>query len=412
MSTLKAPFYLSKQQKFYINGIIFLAIFYYLFLYKPIIIPNFTTAIHKPNNRKATDKEIYYSDFLPNLNNKMLHCATSVELGNGDISVFWYSGTREGAKDVTINNSILNLKTKKWSPPKTVIKRHQTSRDLSTYIKKIGNPVVAKDNNNVLHLFYVTVSIGGWAGSNLNYTKSLDNGTTWSKSKRIFASPYINISTLVKCNPILMDDDITFAIPVYHESILKFSELIYFNTITEQLIYKSRISKGRETIQPLLLPDNKSEASVLMRYCGHDKERKVLISKTTDTGLTWSKTKKISLNNPNSAITGCTLNNGTYLLVLNNIQHSRTSLSIAISKNKGISWDVIYIIEDGVKDKTLNTNKFYFAYPYLSKTLNGEFHIFYTWQRLKIKHIYFNQAWLNARIKNLEKSKKKEVIKL
>ncbi len=411
MSISKTFYNLTKQQKIYIGTIIFLSIIYYSCLHKSFEIPHFDNTKRLPNNINQTEKEIYYSEFIPNLNNAMLHCATSIELDNGNISVFWYSGTREGAKDVTINNSILDYKTKKWSPARIILKRHKVSKDLSTYIKKVGNPVVTKDNNNVLYLFYVTVSIGGWSGSSLNYTKSFDEGNTWTNSKSIITSPLINISTLVKCNPILMNDNKTFAIPVYHESILKFSELMYFDTETEKVIYKSRITKGRDAIQPLVLSDNKYNGCAFMRYCGKDKARNVLISKTSDAGLTWSKPEKISLFNPNAAITGCTLDNGTYLLVLNNVKNGRKSLSIAISKDQGSSWKVIHKIEDGVKNKVIDAKKHCFAYPYMTKSANGGFHIFYTWHRLEIKHIYFNTKWLNRCINNLENPIKKGVVK-
>ena len=35
-----------------------------------------------------------------------------------------------------------------------------------------------------------------------------------------------------------------------------------------------------------------------------------------------------------------------------------------------------------------------FSYPWLMQTSDGEFHLLYTWHRLGIKHVQFNQAWL------------------
>jgi predicted neuraminidase len=41
---------------------------------------------------------------------------------------------------------------------------------------------------------------------------------------------------------------------------------------------------------------------------------------------------------------------------------------------------------------------FEFSYPSLIRTARGEFHLLYTWNRAYIKHVRFNQAWLDERL--------------
>ena len=43
---------------------------------------------------------------------------------------------------------------------------------------------------------------------------------------------------------------------------------------------------------------------------------------------------------------------------------------------------------------------FEFSYPSLTQTTPGEFHLLYTWNRAYIKHVRFNQAWLDERLAN------------
>jgi hypothetical protein len=38
---------------------------------------------------------------------------------------------------------------------------------------------------------------------------------------------------------------------------------------------------------------------------------------------------------------------------------------------------------------------FEFSYPFVVQTRRGEFHLVYTWNRAFIKHVQFNQAWLD-----------------
>ena len=54
--------------------------------------------------------------------------------------------------------------------------RESTESATQKHIRKMGNPVIAMAPDNRLWLFYVSVSIGGWAGSAINAMYSDDLG--------------------------------------------------------------------------------------------------------------------------------------------------------------------------------------------------------------------------------------------
>jgi predicted neuraminidase len=67
-------------------------------------------------------------------------------------------------------------------------------------------------------------------------------------------------------------------------------------------------------------------------------------------------------------------------------------------------WQVIQVLED---DESLTNDQHReFSYPYLISTNSEDAHLAYTWDRKKIKHIYFPSAWFKHAISSL---KEKEV---
>jgi predicted neuraminidase len=295
------------------------------------------------------------------------------------------------------------------------------------YVKKIGNPVAQRAPDGTLWLYYVTVSLGGWAGSSISAITSRDDGTTWSPARRLITSPFINISTLVKGTPFMYSDG-TMGLPEYHEFIGKFGELLRINNSGE-IINKQRLSSGKSTLQPVMLIKDTQQALVLMRRSGNS-PKLVISTTTTDAGQHWSTPIPTALANPDAAISGVVLPEGRLLVVLNNIEDGRDTLSLVTSADGGTSWKTIYQLEDqrgqpadtasylqavaksakiteaNLTDadayaRSAQRNKceagscqFEFSYPYLIQAKNGDLHLVYTWNRSFIKHVWFTRAWL------------------
>jgi predicted neuraminidase len=368
--------------------------------------------------------------FVSTQQNIATHAASLIELNDGRIRAFWFAGSSEGAQDVEIRTAVFD--GQQWSAEQSVINREQTQQALSRYVKKLGNPVSARAADGSLWLYYVTVSLGGWAGSSITAMNSHDEGATWSAPRRLITSPFTNISTLIKSTPFAYSDG-TIGLPIYHEFLGKFGELLHLSQSGEVLDMQ-RLSSGKLGIQPIVLVQSDKQATVLMRHVSAPPKRVIAIQ-TDDAGQHWSAPSKTTLANPDAAIAGVSLPDGKFLVALNNLETGRNALSLLVSADRGVTWQSIYQLEDQQKnafvspDSFAQTNQqlakqtettiadangyaqsaqrnkcvaqqcdFEFSYPYLIQTRSGDFHLVYTWNRSFIKHVQFSRAWLDEQI--------------
>jgi predicted neuraminidase len=325
-----------------------------------------------------------------------VHSAVQVSLSNGNMRAFWYGGKREGAKDVSIYSAELDLLTNEWRDERVVVERHDISRQLGIYLRKIGNPVAMRDDNGRIWLFFVTVSVGGWAGSSINFIISEDEGLSWSQPTRLMTSPLLNLSTLVKGEPFLYRDG-SIGLPVYHELMGKFGELLYVSS-NGQVLDKQRLTSGRKSLQPIILPRDEGSALVYMRNATDLADSTLFETSTNDGGRSWSKATLSDLPNPNAAVSGLRLNSGALLLVGNNQHDKRNNLSLLFSDNNGQKW---HLLREFEQENNTPDVEHEFAYPALRKSADGEFHVLYTWNKKRIKHIRFNSQWLRERVESL-----------
>ncbi|MGA7594568.1 MAG: sialidase family protein [Gallionella sp.] len=394
------------------------------------------SAFHAPGagaQQSGSARPEFHTDFVSTQQNISTHAASLVELADGRIRAFWFAGSREGAPDVVIRSAVFDPAKNSWSAERSIVNRVDTEHALLRYVKKIGNPVAQRAPDGKLWLYYVTVSLGGWAGSSISAVASTDDGATWGRPRRLITSPFINISTLIKGTPFLYDDG-TMGLPVYHEFIGKFGELLRIAG-NGNIIDKQRLSDGKSTLQPVVLITSPEHALVLMRRSGNIPKR-VISTMTDDAGQHWSAPKPTALANPDAAISGVVLPDGKMLVVLNNIEEGRDALSLVVSSDVGKTWKTLYQLEDqrdqptdpdcfgqiaaklaratdpGIADasayaKSAQRNKcigqhcdYEFSYPYLIRTHGGDFDLVYTWNRSFIKHVRFNRAWLDQRMEN------------
>jgi predicted neuraminidase len=337
---------------------------------------------------------IYETRFASHEVTPSVHCATLVECNDRTLRAFWYGGTREGATDVAIYGSVFDLSTGHWSTEQSLITPKSTEGAVHRYVRKLGNPVVVRDREGRLWLFYVSVSVGGWSGSAINATLSEDEGRTWCPPKRLMTSPFLNLSTLVKGVPLHLEDG-TIALPVYHEFIGLFGELLWLDR-SGDVIGKSRLSRGAYSLQPVIVPRSPTEALALMRYAGSAPAR-ILAVQTADSGHHWSQPKKLDLPNPNAAVACARLEDGSLLLVFNDSETGRDDLSLAWSKDEGQTWRIVHLFDEAPNREEGNRHEF--SYPFLIRASDGDFHLLYTWYRTHIKHVRFNRAWLEQKLR-------------
>lgn len=342
---------------------------------KPLVIPSVA-------NPLAT--------WLPDTGAASVHAASLIALNDGAVRAFWFAGSYEGAPDVSIYSAVLDPKSNLWSAPTVVIDRVSAEKGLGRYIAKLGNPVPSRLPDGRMQLFFVTVSIGGWAGSSISAVTSDDEGLTWKNPQRLISSPWVNLSTLVK-SPAVQFSDGRLGIPAYHEWAGRFGEFLRVDA--GQVIDKRRMSSGRSAIQPLLFVNDAQNAVALFRQTrSAGQAKQIPVSSSSDAGQSWGVMKDLPVANPNSALAGLILNNGTRLLVVNNLEYGRHRLVLMMGDANEENWQVVEVIEDDEAVDPIHRKEF--SYPYLISVDGNDAHLVYTWDRKKIRHRYFSGAWL------------------
>jgi len=328
-------------------------------------------------NRGTTDADTV---LLPNLG-ATAHSVSLALLPDGRVAAAWFAGSREGAPDVAVVMSILDKHA--WSEPHAIMQRETVQRDTQRLIRKLGNPVLWADPAGTLHLWFVSVSYGGWAGSAINHVQSLDGGKTWSAVQRLITSPFLNISTLVRNPPLALADGET-GLPVYHEFLTKRAEWLRLDG-QGRVIDKAELPAISAMLQPAVVTLDDSHALALMRDAGP--AHRIQATQTGDAGDHWQKATATDLPNPNSGIALIRLNEGDLLLAYNPQSSDRTLLALALSRDQGKTWSKPRLVEQG-------SGADEFSYPALLQDKAGRIHLAYTWQRQKIKHFAFDSSWL------------------
>ena len=379
-----------------------------------------------PRSDATADRQAQFVSSVPG---KAVHAPSIVELRDGGLRAVWFSGSREGAGDVTIQTAVLNNGSQQWGPESSLFARSQLQRDLWRYVKKIGNPVIARAPDGSLHVWMVNVSLGGWAGSAITWSRSVDDGTTWSTPKRLVTSPFLNISTLVKAAPVAMSQG-QISLPVYHEFITKFAEVLRIDA-SGRVVDKVRIPGSHTSLQPVVLASSAQVAQAFMRAT-HGGQ--VISSTTQNAGQTWTVAAPITIPNPNSALAGAVLQDGSRWLALNPTRAGREKLALikldevaaketvveppGQSKNMasplGIE-DYAAVLGAQLKAKVATEAQIAvyvasaqrqlctgascaqeFSYPFLLQSSDGTLHLVYTWHRTRIKHIRLDLSAMSS----------------
>lgn len=357
---------------------------------------------------------------------KLVHAASMVELPDGRVRGFWFAGSREGAADVGIHSAVFDPRSASWSEERRVITRGQVEQALGRNIRKLGNAVPVRDGDT-LRLYFVAVSMGGWGGSRLVVAESGDLGAHWRVTGTLVTSPFLNISTMVKGAPIRFSDG-TLGLPVYHEFLGKFGEVLRFSA-DQRIVEKQRIGYRRESIQPVVFVRSPREATAVLRNESTSRPGGLFQSHTDDRGRHWSPLADAGLPNPGSAVGGVSLGPSHWLLGANNNPEERDTLALLDSRDAGGNWRLLESLHDRseYRDSPLPPSRytpliredlarfrqapatqrvlervtanmcrpdctFQFDYPYVLRTASGDIHVLYTWNKTLVGH-----GWWRAR---------------
>ena len=297
------------------------------------------------------------------------HASTLVEVAPGQLLAAWFGGSHEGGKDVIIWTSQRGKNG--WSKPVPVA--NGIINDTLRY--PTWNPVLFKDKNGVLHLFYkVGPNPREWWGMVMTST---NNGKSWSAPVRLPEG----ILGPIKNKPIQLADG-TILSPSSKESDRAWRAHMERSTDggrTWQFI-PIDTAGSFDVIQPSILQYPDGRLQVLCR----SKQGHVVQAWSDDKGKSWGKLTPTSLLNPNAGTDAVSLQDGSQLIVYNpdvpgrDWWNGRSKLHAAVSKD-GTTWTDVAVLENGTKEE--------FSYPAVIQTSDGKVHITYTFDRKNIKHV-------------------------
>lgn len=311
-----------------------------------------------------------------------VHAVSLAPMTSGRLLAAWFGGTREGARDVSIYLS--RFDGRQWSPAETIATPARMSAATGHYTRKLGNPVLHVDARGLLHLFVVSVAIGGWSTSYIEHAVSSDGGRSFSEAERLRLSPFLNLSHLVR-TPALNLEDGGFLLPVYFELGRKYPVAVCFDA-GGRVVSRQRLPGPAHLLQPAVSVHGTDRAEAFMRdarkrrvhACGYGGEP------GGRPAGSWSPAVPIDVENPDSSVAVLPAADGGHWLACNPLLRSSRSelvlqkLDASLKKEETI---VAVRAADGE-----------FSYPALALTDDGRIHLVYTDRRKGLTHRIFEAA--------------------
>ncbi len=309
------------------------------------------------------------------------HASSLALASDGSLLVAWFAGTREGAADVRIE--MARIAAGKAPVRWTALTREQLQAGVRRSIRKLGNPVLSRDGTGTLHLFVVSVSVGGWSGSAINHLTSADDGRTWSVPRRLILSPLLNLSSLVRA-PALPLADGGLGLPAYHECITKWPLWTRFDAAVN-VTSCVRMPQPGPALQPAVAALSSTSAVAALRR-GQGSVPQVLTCRTEDGGSLWIRGPDTGIPNPDSGVALVRLSDGALLLACNPLEGGRHVLQLFSSCDGGATWIPGAVVERGSAGDE-------FSYPSLIQDASGAIHLSYTSNRKAIIVQRLSAAW-------------------
>jgi predicted neuraminidase len=300
------------------------------------------------------------------------HASTLAETSTGIVAA-WFGGTAEKSPDVGI--WVSRMVDNSWSTPVEVANgiQHDSLR------WPCWNPVLHQAAGGPLVLFYkVGPSPSTWWGMR---TESNDGGATWSRSERLPDQ----IFGPIKNKPIVLASG-ELLCPTSDETSQSPSQwTVHFERTSDLGLTWSRTKPLNDgttiaAIQPSILQHQDGRLQAI----GRSRQGKLFTIDSDDQGKTWSPMSFLNLPNNNSGTDAVTLKDGRHLLVYNHTTKGRSPLNVSISRD-GQSWQAALVLEDQPGE---------YSYPAVVQSSDEMVHITYTWKRQRIKHVVIDPSKL------------------
>lgn len=311
--------------------------------------------------------------FPPGAAGEMSHCATLVELADGDVIAAWFSGSFETAPDQAIFAARLRNGSTRWAPPSVIA---------DTPHRADGQPVLYAHPSGALWLFFVTITERDWTSARLQLQVAPD-GTHWSAPRVLMD----RLGLMSRSKPLTLRSG-NILLPIYDEIQWQSLSMISADQGESWHLGKPIVTPSGN-IHPCIVPLPRGQLLAYLRTGG--KGGWIWQTNSDDGGWTWQEPTPTQFPNPNSGIDLIRLSNGHLLLAFNDSPSRRTPLCVALSEDEGHSFVYRRTLEDGDGE---------FSYPTLLETRDGHIHCVYTCRRKTIQHVVFDESWLTERMAN------------
>lgn len=347
-----------------------------------------TFVVEVPQTPIRGDLEIRGQTITPPDEKDFVHGPSIIETPTG-LLAFWYRAVYEGANNAELVSA--RFDGTRWSPTAVVINSDGVRRDVGLTVKSLANPVPFRRSPNEIWLFFATSRLSGWATCEIMLIRSTDNGQTWGPAQRIYTSPFLNMSHLTKSLPIRLSGD-RIALPAYHEMNRKYPVMFVLDG-NGRVIDRLRMGNGGKVgYQPSIVPTGPTTAIAFVRRLNSARPQRILISRTSDAGRTWTRPTPTDLPNPGGPIAAIRYDNTRILLAFNDDPNEETNIKLAFSNLDGTSFRRIGMVahkNDQLKEDAV-------AYPFLIASEPGQFDVVFSRPPplRAIDHVRVSSAWI------------------
>ena len=335
---------------------------------------------------RAVQRDFVFGDNRPFAS---CHASTHVHMGNGEVLVAWFGGTKEGAPDVAIWISRRG-QGGQWTAPEIAADEPRIPH---------WNPVLFRAGDGRIVLYYKTGhKIATWS---TKLIESLDEASTWSVPRELVSGdrggrgPVKNKPILLNSGRILAPassegDDWNGFVDYSDDDGRSWhqSETVPLNRYKEapgeaplersDIPVTPQSFTGKGVIQPTLWEMESGAVGMLLRST----TGWIMRSASVDGGATWSTGKPTELPNNNSGIDLAKSESGTIALAYNPVGENwgpRTPLQVVLSHDDGTTWTDKLVLEDAPGE---------YSYPAVVSSGSG-FSATYTWKRERIAYVEF-----------------------
>ncbi len=394
------------------------------------------------SGRQAADRPFLTSELIFPLEHWHNHSSMVVELPGGDLFACWFHGSGERqADDVVVQGARLRKGSKAWSAPFLLA-------DTPGYPDT--NATIFLDPKKRLWLMWPTILANEWHTALMKYKIASDyrgdGAPKWEVNEVLHVTPgdefaatvnreidrmlvtapqteqvkayadrqkknaadklYRRLGWMTRAHPYVLDGT-RLIVPLYSDG-FSFS-LMAISDDWGATWKTSTPLVGRGNIQPSLARKKDGTLVAYMRDNGPAPKR-LMISRSSDRGDTWSAVEDSDLPNPGAGAEVTVLASGNWALIYNDLERGRYRLAVSLSEDEGRTWRWTRHLERD-PDSTDEQQLGQYHYPSIVQAADGTLHATYSFfapaasvtpdaekrlPRKAIKHAHFNEAWVKG----------------